>query len=139
MSNNPLDDAGNGIQNLGHTAANWLQDAFRPAGGGQGGKYTFSPAELESQIKRYQDILDNIAEDQRDVRSITAVRSPAPDIASQDVTEAIRNCGKALLIKNEHSMRYVEHQIAKLRAVLAQYQAQEHHAATQLRRIDRSR
>ena len=99
-------------------------------GGGSGRGYALSPADLQSAINTWQQILDRARTYDRAIARMTNVVAPAPDDASQTFTLQLRISADILAESNTSLKTYAATYLARLRATQQAYQNTEHGNAT---------
>jgi hypothetical protein len=85
---------------------------YGPAGG-----YKFSADEVDSVIKKWQDLRDNLSDDLVNARTIATVRRPADEPASNDfIAKGSNPSGQTLLDQHQRMVQYVNNYITALQA-----------------------
>ncbi|MDT8910491.1 hypothetical protein [Amycolatopsis sp. PS_44_ISF1] len=85
---------------------------YGPAGG-----YKFEANEVDSVIKQWQDLLDDLNTDLKQARTIAEVRRPADEPASNDFIDKGANpSGTTLLEQHQRMVQYVNNFITALKA-----------------------
>ena len=105
--------------------------AKAPAGGGGSGGYVFSPEEIDAVIKQWQDLYDELQEDERHAQSVADVKPPGLEFASSDFTDVAGPSGKMLLDQVQRMRQYVRDYIQALTDARDATQATDENASTQ--------
>lgn len=106
--------------------ANSISDQFDD--GGSGG-YVFSPEEIDEVIKQWEELLDDIMQDEDHVRTIATVQAPGREFASGDFKDAAGPSGEMLAEQTKRMRRYVSAYINALKNAKHATQAQDQQAA----------
>jgi hypothetical protein len=103
--------------------------------GGYTGHYEIDPDALDGTIKVWQDVLDGLREDERDIDFIRKVTPPAPDKhASVAQAKALADFGQRMYDRNNDMKKYAERYLKALKQTKQQYAAHERHAHESFRR-----
>lgn len=86
-------------------------------GGGQGGQFKMDPAELNTVIGQWEDLLDQIVEDGQKIRDIIRASGMAPgkDSVSGGYSSTSSDSALALLNQNDSMRKYAQEYIKKLK------------------------
>jgi hypothetical protein len=105
---------------------------------GAGQMYSYSPEQLRAIIKDYEDIKEELIMADRQARPMAQVSPPAEEDASTGYAQKANASGRAFIESNRQAIQYVDGEIAKLRAVLQQYNEAEQANAQQAHKIHRN-
>jgi hypothetical protein len=122
-----------------HAPSEWataLGDTGLNLGGGAGGGYSFSPAELDAVIAQWHGVLQRAQGYNQQIHIITEVASAAADQASTGFTDQARALGTTLRTNHGSLVTYASDYIAKLQAAQQNYQNTEHATTASLNNQD---
>jgi hypothetical protein len=92
---------------------------------GWGGRYEFDRAGVETALTKWQQLLDDLIDDAKTARQITAIQGPGLEIASSGMADKARQHGAAFVDSNLSMQEYVAAYIEKLEKTRNDFLAQE--------------
>ncbi len=107
----------------------------QPSAGGGGG-YRFTPSELESVLRQWQQLHASLLQAKSSVHTMTEVQAPASDTASQNATSAASQSGQAYQDHLAAMLDYSERYITALQTALANYHNAEEGGSQSMRSVN---
>lgn len=105
-------------------------------GSGAAGGYQFTPTELASVLKQWQDLQTSLQRAQTSVTQMTDVQSPATDTASQNAANAASRSGQAYQDHLAAMLQYTDTYITALQTALTNYHNAEEGGAHSMRSVN---
>lgn len=90
-----------------------------------GGGFQFTPEGVDAVIAKWEDLLEQLRADERDVRILADVRPPGNEFASGDFADAGRASGDTLMDQNMRMIDYVQRYIEALQKAKDSIQVKE--------------
>ncbi len=101
------------------------------------GSFSFDPDELQSLIKKWQDLADSYSESGRSAESMALITPPGGDFASEAHAEAANGSGTSYLTYLARNAQYCKEQAEIFQAALNDYLGVEDTNATEFDKNDR--
>lgn len=96
-----------------------------PGGGTAGGGFQFEADKIDAVIQQWQDLLDDLKNDERDAQMMADVEAPGREFASGDWAKLANPSGKAFYEQNRAMQDYIEQYLASLQLAKKQITTQE--------------
>ncbi|OZM72724.1 hypothetical protein CFN78_13965 [Amycolatopsis antarctica] len=120
-----IGDAAKGLGGAAALAGNVAGDV---AGSKGGGGFQFAPDQIDAVIAKWEDLLNQLRDDEAEVRIVRDVRPPGNEFASGDFADAGRKSGETLGDQNQRMIDYVTRYIEALKTAKSGVQATEENA-----------